>query len=336
MTSLPADLSLSTPDEVRRWLTAFIVRELDPHRVLEVTAEVMGRFLAASRVCFGEINIAAERCFFLPDWTDGVPSIQGPQPFYPESAFGRLYAKGRPIAFDDYAALRLVRNEGELLDQSGDRCFIAVPLLRDGEVVAVFAASDHRPRRWTEAEITLMADIGEMIWRAYEHLLALERLAEAERMLGAPDGPPSAAERAATAITDFAVSTPRGEARLAVDRVEWIEALRDYVVLHGAGGNHLVRQTMAALQAGLDPAVMMRVHRSAFVAVGAVRAVERRGRQLALTLRSGATVPVSAAYADAVRARLGAVICGRRTAPRRERGRAEPAHHWRGQPAARG
>lgn len=148
--------SLATAEEVRRWLSGFIIRELDAARVLAVTAEVIGRFMGASRVCFGEINIAAERCFFLLDWTCGVPSIQGPQPFYAESEFGRLYATGRTAVIDDYTNLRLVRNEGEMLDESGGRYFIAVPLLRAGEVAAVFAVSDHRPRRWKEDEVALM------------------------------------------------------------------------------------------------------------------------------------------------------------------------------------
>lgn len=330
------DLCFATAGEVRGWLSGFILRELDPRRVLSVTAGVIGRFLRVSRVCFGEINIPAERAFFLPDWTDGVPSIEGPQPFYPESEFGRLYALGRTIAIDDNSALRLIRNESELLERSGDRCLIAVPLLRDGEVVAVFSASDHWPRRWTEEEVALMSDVGPMIWRAYEHLLTLERLAEAERRLSAPAAP-SVAEEKAAAIDDFTVSTPRGDLRLPVGQIEWIEALRDYVVLHAASGNYAVRQTMAVLERGLDARVMLRVHRSAFVAIDAMRGVERRGRQIALTLRSGAVVPVSAAYADAVRARLGAVICGRRAQPRCERVRAgEPATVMRGERVPRG
>lgn len=98
-----------------------------------------------------------------------------------------------------------------------------------------------------------------------------------------------------------------GMVRVPIASVDWIEAAKDYVLLHTASRSHILRTTMGALEQRLDPAQMMRVHRSAFVRPGAVREVERLGKGLiALKLAGEATVQVGPNYARSVLERLGA------------------------------
>ena len=67
-----------------------------------------------------------------------------------------------------------------------------------------------------------------------------------------------------------------------VDAVDWFEADGNYVRLHthsattraALRGTPMVRETLAALAAGLDPRRFARVHRSAVVRLAAVRALE--------------------------------------------------------------
>jgi DNA-binding LytR/AlgR family response regulator len=89
--------------------------------------------------------------------------------------------------------------------------------------------------------------------------------------------------------------------RVAVADVERIEAERDYVRLFWDGRTLLHRVTMSHLEEKLDPNVMLRVHRSAFVNWNRLKAVRRdvNGRLLAV-LRNGEEVPVSRAYAQRV------------------------------------
>jgi two-component system response regulator AlgR len=62
---------------------------------------------------------------------------------------------------------------------------------------------------------------------------------------------------------------------------------------------------MRALEETLDPAQLMRVHRSAFARPGNVVEVHRSGRSIgALVLRDGAIVQVGPNYAEAVAERL--------------------------------
>ena len=53
--------------------------------------------------------------------------------------------------------------------------------------------------------------------------------------------------------------------------VDWISAADNYVMLHVAGREHVVRDTMARLERELDPARFVRIHRSTIVQMDRVR-----------------------------------------------------------------
>ena len=93
--------------------------------------------------------------------------------------------------------------------------------------------------------------------------------------------------------------------RVPVADVERIEAERDYVRLYWEGRTLLHRETMSHLEEKLDPNVMLRVHRSAFVNWSRLKAVRRdhNGRLMAV-LEGGDEVPVSRAYAQRVLAEM--------------------------------
>lgn len=100
------------------------------------------------------------------------------------------------------------------------------------------------------------------------------------------------------------VPTGRGQIRLPVEAIEWIEAAKDYALLHTAERSHMIRVTMGALEERLDPAQMIRVHRSSFVRLDAVSGISQIGRHTTLVLRSGASVRVGPAHLAEVRHRL--------------------------------
>ncbi|NRA95683.1 MAG: response regulator transcription factor [Planctomycetes bacterium] len=62
-----------------------------------------------------------------------------------------------------------------------------------------------------------------------------------------------------------------------VDEVDWIEAAGNYVYIHTAGSQHLLRDTLTHLQQELDPESFVRIHRSAMVRLGAISELERLG-----------------------------------------------------------
>jgi DNA-binding LytR/AlgR family response regulator len=89
------------------------------------------------------------------------------------------------------------------------------------------------------------------------------------------------------------------------ETIDWVEAQRDYVMLHTATRSHIVRMSMRALEEKLDPTQLMRVHRSSFARPSNVVEVQRMGRSIsALVLRDGAIVQVGPSYGKAVAERL--------------------------------
>jgi two-component system LytT family response regulator len=61
---------------------------------------------------------------------------------------------------------------------------------------------------------------------------------------------------------------------LAVGEIDWIEAADYYVQLHVGGKSHLLRETIASLEAQLDPNMFLRIHRSTLVNMDRVKEVK--------------------------------------------------------------
>lgn len=119
--------------------------------------------------------------------------------------------------------------------------------------------------------------------------------------------PPAAASPPGPAERSFWVSRRRQWVRVRADEIVWVEAQKDYVELHAAdGGGGMARETMAAVQARLDPEIFVRVHRSAIVRRSEIVALRRKPTgALAVTLARGEEVPVGRSYAKGLRALLG-------------------------------
>ena len=102
----------------------------------------------------------------------------------------------------------------------------------------------------------------------------------------------------------FWVPERNGQRRVPIDTIDWIEASRDYVLLHTPVRSHLLRITMAALEERLAGSPLLRVHRSAFVRPDRVVEVKRANRSFALVLADGAEVQVGPSYLDEVKEAL--------------------------------
>lgn len=105
-------------------------------------------------------------------------------------------------------------------------------------------------------------------------------------------------QRLAFKVGDRSVILKTGE-------IHWIEAEDYYVLLHTARGRHLVRVSMASLEAELDPAVFVRAHRAAIVNLDAVQELATKDG-CCLRLVDGTKVPVSRSRRRHVEAAIGA------------------------------
>ena len=123
----------------------------------------------------------------------------------------------------------------------------------------------------------------------------------------APAPEPAPAQTPPPAPDDRVVLRDAGRVLvLRAGEVDWIEAEADYVRLHVGTRSHLVRETMAALEARLPAAHFARVHRSAIVNVRQVRELRPRPNgDCDVLLRGGALVRASRTYRDRLRTAFG-------------------------------
>jgi two-component system LytT family response regulator len=81
-----------------------------------------------------------------------------------------------------------------------------------------------------------------------------------------------------------------------VAKLDYAEALDDYVSLVTDGKKHLKQQTISGLEASLDPALFVRVHRSYLVNLERVTRIEPYGKDSRVAILSnGVKLPVSRA-----------------------------------------
>jgi two-component system LytT family response regulator len=86
---------------------------------------------------------------------------------------------------------------------------------------------------------------------------------------------------------------------LRANQIETIEALGNYVKIRAAGKTHVVRGSLTSLEAQLQPATFVRIHRSHIVNVSAVRELLPLSHgDFNVVLESGLVVPMSRAYRD--------------------------------------
>lgn len=134
----------------------------------------------------------------------------------------------------------------------------------------------------------------------FMYRLLLLRLQGEASLLEAPDdGPPvepiDRPER-------FLVRTLGKEFLLPAAEVEWLQAWGNYVNLRVRGHDYPLRSTMAAVEARLDPARFVRVHRSYIMNLDYLQQIEPLDSGDARArMRDGGTVPVSRRYRDNLR-----------------------------------
>lgn len=111
-------------------------------------------------------------------------------------------------------------------------------------------------------------------------------------------------------------SEPRTEERILIkssgeifflkaDEIDWIEAEGDYMKFHVGGRSHLMRETMARLEARLDAQKFIRIHRSTIVNIDRLRKLSPSfAGEYAVILHDGTKLKLSRGYHERIAALL--------------------------------
>jgi two-component system LytT family response regulator len=90
-----------------------------------------------------------------------------------------------------------------------------------------------------------------------------------------------------------------------VEEIDWVEASDNYVCLHCGKDIHVLRETMAQVEARLDPARFLRVHRSAIVNLDRIRELQPWFRgDYRVILRDGTELTLTRSHREKLESHL--------------------------------
>ncbi|HEX5436025.1 MAG TPA: LytTR family DNA-binding domain-containing protein [Gemmatimonadaceae bacterium] len=157
-----------------------------------------------------------------------------------------------------------------------------------------FEQAFHRARRMIELE-----EIGRLRQQLLTVLQAESSEADEAAARPAPAAASSYLERIAVEM--------KGKVRVVpVAQIDYIAASGPYAELHVGDHRYVIRESMQALEEGLDPGRFMRIHRSAIVRLDLVDTLLRgTGGDYAVQLKNGVRLKVSRSRREAVERWLG-------------------------------
>jgi PAS domain S-box-containing protein len=161
-----------------------------PRPVMAVAARMLGNHLRVGRCGYGELDDTGAHFTVDCDWTDGImPSVVGRlrlEDFGPQIV--KEFSAGRIVRLDDpLTDPRTAASATAYAAVGGVRAGVAVPLVKDGRVVAALYVNQTTPRRWSDKEIELISAVAERTWAAVERARAETALRERERNLRASE-----------------------------------------------------------------------------------------------------------------------------------------------------
>ncbi len=156
----------------------------DPDELTWAVAVAVGEHLQVERCGFIEIEIENDRVTVHRDYHPHAPSVVGT---YPLCAFNpaviRTGKAGHNTVICDTALDPRTAECVEAYRQLGVGAFAAVPLLRNGRMVAGLIIAAREPRDWSERESSLITTVAERTWLAVEKLRLDRALRQSEEAL---------------------------------------------------------------------------------------------------------------------------------------------------------
>jgi len=137
----------------------------DSDEILAITTRMTAQHLGISNCAYADMDADEDGFTIRGNWhAEGSPSIVG---HYSLAAFGRravedLHA-GRPLIINDNLA-ELAPEEAQTFQDIGIAATICVPLLKEGQLIALMAIHDKVPHVWSDYELGLIREVTERSW----------------------------------------------------------------------------------------------------------------------------------------------------------------------------
>jgi PAS domain S-box-containing protein len=173
-----------------------LIRTLhDPYELSCEVAKTIGTHLNVRRCLFNETDVERDLEIVHKDYCDGAESVAGEHRISDYSRVTTIdMERGNTVVnTDSKTDPRTADDYSRSYEETGERAYVAVPLMREGRWVASLWASDDKPRQWRKEEVSLLQTVAERTWTAIEKLKAE---AEREQLLQSEQEARDAAEKA--------------------------------------------------------------------------------------------------------------------------------------------
>ncbi len=156
----------------------------DPAQVMLGASRLLGEHLQANRCQYCEALPDEDTLLWGPGYEDGVDHLEG-QIRISDFDIGilALFRAGQTLVIDD--AHDQSRDEPHLAAFAAAqiRAALAVPLVKEGRLVAVLSLHHGTPRHWTDSQVKLAEEVAERTWAAVERARGAQALRQSEASL---------------------------------------------------------------------------------------------------------------------------------------------------------
>ncbi|MFN0277544.1 MAG: PAS domain S-box protein [Pyrinomonadaceae bacterium] len=155
----------------------------NPAELLFEASKAVGEYFKTKRCLFNEIDLEQNLEIVHRDYfARGVKSVAGKHKLsnYSPAASAEMQAGRTVVNADSKIDPRTAKLYKKTYEPAGERSYVAVPLMHDGQWKASLWISDDKPRSWSNAEIALLEVVAERVWLAVEKQRSDQAVSESE------------------------------------------------------------------------------------------------------------------------------------------------------------
>ncbi|MBB5714382.1 PAS domain-containing protein [Sphingomonas aerophila] len=183
LTGVSLDLTAVKRAELRRLALAELgdkLRDLDDAVDISfVAAQVIGRTLEVSRAGYGSVDAVAETITIERDWNaEGVVTLAGTLSFRDYGSYIEDINRGETAVVTDARTDPRTMASASALEAISARSFINMPVIEQGETVALLFVNHEAPRVWQPEDIQFLSEVAGRTRAAVERRRAERELAE--------------------------------------------------------------------------------------------------------------------------------------------------------------
>jgi len=170
------DIHERIEDEKRLALLAEISEMMrnfeDADELLYAVSVVVGEHLQVQRCLFNEIDLKNDLEIVRRDYCSGVESVAGEHRIsdYSHKTSAEMRAGKTVVNYDSKTDPRTAADYERIYAMTGERAYVAVPMMRENRWVASLWVSADAPRMWSKDDVFLLESVAERSWTVIEKL----------------------------------------------------------------------------------------------------------------------------------------------------------------------